>query len=77
MEVVQVAQQNGTTRYQVDSELRKDIRRDLARAVVENGWGLLELQSVTMSLEDIFLKLTTAEDAGGEVPAPAAVAVNE
>jgi len=30
--------------------------------VVQNGWGLYELQSVTMSLEDIFLKLTTAEE---------------
>jgi len=42
--------------------LRKDIRSDLARTVVQNGWGLYELQSATMSLEDIFLKLTTAEE---------------
>jgi hypothetical protein len=40
----------------------EDIRRDLARAVVMNGWGLLELHSSVMSLEDIFIKLTTAEE---------------
>ena len=43
-------------------ELRKEIRSDLARTVVQNGWGLYELQAATMSLEDIFLKLTTAEE---------------
>jgi ABC-2 type transport system ATP-binding protein len=53
---------NGRHRFQIEGELRKDIRSDLARAVVESGWGLLELQSASMSLEDIFLKLTTAED---------------
>jgi len=35
---------------------------ELARTVVQNGWGLYELQSASMSLEDIFLKLTTAEE---------------
>ena len=39
-----------------------DIRNDLARTIVQNGWSLYELQSATMSLEDIFLKLTTAEE---------------
>jgi len=59
---VKTLQQNdGRTRFQVESELKRDIRRDLARAVVQNGWGLLELHASTMSLEDIFIKLTTAE----------------
>ena len=48
--------------FQVDVDSGKDIRRDLARAVVQAGWGLLELQSENMSLEDIFIKLTTAEE---------------
>ena len=38
-----------------------DVRRDLARAVVTSGWGLLELRPMRMSLEDIFLSLTTEE----------------
>jgi ABC-2 type transport system ATP-binding protein len=54
--------QNGQHRFQIEGQLHKDIRSDLARAVVQSGWGLLELQSASMSLEDIFLKLTTAEE---------------
>jgi ABC-2 type transport system ATP-binding protein len=44
------------------------VRRELARAVVEAGWGLLELRPVRMSLEDIFLQLTT-EEHSTEAPA--------
>ena len=47
--------------YEVDSESGRDVRRDLARAVVSSGWGLLELRPMRMSLEDIFLSLTTEE----------------
>jgi hypothetical protein len=36
--------------------------------VVGRGWGLLELKSVGLSLEEIFLKLTTA-DAAATPPA--------
>ncbi len=54
--------------YEVDAERDRDIRRDLARAVVSNGWGLLELRPMRMSLEEIFLSLTTEESqAAGEV----------
>ena len=37
------------------------LRRDLARAIVGGGFGLLELRPVRMSLEEIFLSLTTEE----------------
>jgi hypothetical protein len=40
----------------------------LARAVTEQGWDLLELGTMKMSLEEIFLKLTegaTIEDLTG------------
>jgi ABC-2 type transport system ATP-binding protein len=62
VDVQTVASTDGRHRFQIDGELRKDIRSDLARIVVQNGWGLYELQAETMSLEDIFLKLTTAEE---------------
>jgi ABC-2 type transport system ATP-binding protein len=62
IDVQAVGTSDGRTRFQIEGELRKDIRSDLARAVVQNGWGLYELQSASMSLEDIFLKLTTAEE---------------
>src|SRR5262249_47166363 len=47
--------------YEVESERGHDVRRDLARAVVSSGWGLLELRPMRMSLEEIFLSLTTEE----------------
>lgn len=38
-----------------------DPRERLANMVVGAGWGLVELKSVSLSLEEIFLKLTTTE----------------
>jgi ABC-2 type transport system ATP-binding protein len=55
--------------YEVESDQGHDVRRDLARTVVANGWGLLELRPMRLSLEDIFLSLTTDESG---TPAPAA-----
>jgi len=49
-------------RYQIDSESGRDVRTEIARAIVNKGWGLLELHAENMSLEDIFIKLTTAEE---------------
>ena len=46
----------------VECELGRDIREDLARFVVEQGWGLLELRLVSMTLEDVFLRLTQHEN---------------
>ncbi|HET9943833.1 MAG TPA: ABC transporter ATP-binding protein [Terriglobia bacterium] len=57
-----VSQDAVISRFHVDVEGGRDIRRDLARMVVQRGWGLLALQSENMSLEDIFIKLTTAEE---------------
>ena len=58
--------------YEVESEKGRDLRRDLARAVVTSGWGLLELRPMRMSLEEIFLSLTT-----DETPTSPVEAVNE
>ena len=46
---------------EVESEKGRDIRRDIARAIVNRGWGLLELRPMRMSLEEIFLQVTTEE----------------
>jgi ABC-2 type transport system ATP-binding protein len=58
--------------YEVDSESGRDVRRELASTIVTRGWGLLELRPMRMSLEEIFLHLTTEESAA---PAPAAAPV--
>ncbi len=46
---------------EVESRHGTDVRREIARAVVTRGWGLLELRPMRMSLEEIFLQLTTDE----------------
>lgn len=48
--------------FLLECELGRDIRDDVARFVVGNGWGLLELKPVTMTLEDVFLRLIQHED---------------
>ncbi|MFH1485385.1 MAG: ATP-binding cassette domain-containing protein [Chloroflexota bacterium] len=49
-------------RYTVSCRSGQDIREALASTVVQSGWGLLGLQGVGLSLEEIFLKLTTREE---------------
>jgi ABC-2 type transport system ATP-binding protein len=46
---------------EVHSEKDKDVRAELARATVESGWKLYELKTSGLSLEEIFLKLTTSD----------------
>ena len=53
--------------YEVNSETGRDVRRELASTVVTRGWGLLELRPMRMSLEDIFLHLTTEDIAAAPV----------
>ena len=40
----------------------RDLRDAVSRAVIGNGWSLLSMQSSGMSLEEIFLRLTTHEE---------------
>ena len=48
--------------YSVQAQSGQDLRDTISRAIISNGWSLLSMQSVGMSLEDIFLKLTTQEE---------------
>jgi len=47
--------------YEIEAEPNRDVRKDVAKAVVNNGWGLLELRPMRLSLEEIFLQLTTED----------------
>lgn len=49
-------------RYLAHSELGVEVRAKLASTVVASGWDLVRLEGVNMSLEEIFLRLTTEED---------------
>ena len=62
--------------FEVESERGRDIRRDLAREIVTRGWGLLELRPMRMSLEEVFLQVTTEEvDAAATAPGDGAARV--
>jgi ABC-2 type transport system ATP-binding protein len=63
-------QRQAITGYEVESESGRDVRRQLAATVVGKGWGLLELRPVRLSLEEVFLQVTT-EDAAALDAAPA------
>ena len=39
-----------------------DLRVELAKQVAENGWGLVEMRAMGLSLEEIFLRLTTEDE---------------
>ncbi|HYK91690.1 MAG TPA: ATP-binding cassette domain-containing protein [Acidobacteriota bacterium] len=47
--------------FNVECKLDTDLRRTLASVVVTQGWGLLELKGVSLSLEDVFINLVTKE----------------
>ena len=48
--------------YAIDCAIGADVREALARTIVNNSWGLLELRPYGMSLEEVFIKLTTKEE---------------
>ena len=50
------------SRYNIESSSGTDIREAIAQMVVTNNWGLLQLNVVPMSLEEIFLELTGGGD---------------
>jgi ABC-2 type transport system ATP-binding protein len=66
--VVRVREERELASFEVDALAGQDLRAELARAVVQGGFDLLGLQEVGMSLEQVFLHLTTSEPIE---PAPA------
>jgi len=72
LKVTPADRQGSAAGFEIDVEAGRDVRRDLSREVVGSGWGLLELRPLRISLEDIFLELTTDEPRQEpEVPADA------
>ena len=76
--VNKVARKNGhggRGSWEVETGKEPNIRSEIARAVVDAGWGLYEIRSVGLSLEEVFLKLTgsDSEEADGS-PEPAEAA---
>jgi ABC-2 type transport system ATP-binding protein len=64
--VTRVVRENGhsqRTAWQVETANDAAIRSHVARTVIERGWALYEIRPIGLSLEDIFLKLTSKEEA--------------
>jgi ABC-2 type transport system ATP-binding protein len=57
----QVGSDDGIFRYQLTSPQRENIAEQLFHFVVENRWSLTELHQESVSLEDVFLRLTRSE----------------
>jgi ABC-2 type transport system ATP-binding protein len=54
--------EDGRHTYTIQAQAGKDLRDEISQAVISNGWSLRGLQMVGMSLEEIFLRLTTQEE---------------
>jgi ABC-2 type transport system ATP-binding protein len=52
--------------YEIEAEANRDVRTDVARAVVQQGLGLLELRPTRITLEEVFLQLTTEDLMDGQ-----------
>ena len=55
------ATNNGGNQYLIECALRSNLQDKIAKLALENNWGIVELKPVSMTLEDIFLKLTLEE----------------
>jgi ABC-2 type transport system ATP-binding protein len=67
---VQTVKEDGSAPGQVvtcviESKKDRDVRKDVAAAVVRQNWGLLELRPVDLTLEDVFVRLVTEEKESG------------
>ncbi len=60
--------QSGSTKdefsYIVEADKELDVRKPIFNKLAEHGFPILELKSLSLSLEDIFLQLTTSETKG-------------
>jgi ABC-2 type transport system ATP-binding protein len=55
-------EENGApSNYTVECKLETDLRSVLAKEIISEGWELLELRGVSLSLEDVFINLVTQE----------------
>jgi ABC-2 type transport system ATP-binding protein len=67
----------GRYKVQVESAPGNDPGRDIAAIVVGSGLGLYEMRRTQVSLEDVFLQLTTEEKIGDSLETAKAVEATE
>ena len=54
---------DGVGVYNIETASGADLREQISNLVLQRGWGLLRLQPIQMSLEEIFLRLTEPDQA--------------
>jgi ABC-2 type transport system ATP-binding protein len=54
--------ENASGEFIIQIKGTADIREELAKTIVQNGWGLLEMRPLTHTLEDVFLKVISTEE---------------
>ena len=54
---------DGVGIYNIETTSGADLREEISNLVLQQGWGLLRLQPIQMSLEEIFLRLTEPDQA--------------
>jgi ABC-2 type transport system ATP-binding protein len=62
--VLQRAEREDFLPFIVDARPNVQASEKIAKTIVENGWGLTNLTPLPMTLEEIFLELTTEENLG-------------
>jgi len=70
--VVPKDSRDGRHLFEIESLQGRQIRPELAKAIVSAGWGLTELRAVGLSLEEIFLQLTGGEKTEKDAAEPVA-----
>jgi ABC-2 type transport system ATP-binding protein len=58
---VNIEKDNDIINYFIESEKEVDVRRSIFFAMAKLGYPILEMKSLDMTLEDIFIQLTTKE----------------
>jgi len=63
---IEKTEMNNKHQIMLESDVKSDVRKDIARTIVENKWDLFELRNVSMTIEEIFMKYTAGEKVYGE-----------
>ena len=61
---IQRSQRENSIPYIVDAKPNSKASELISKTIIENGWGLTNLTPLPMTLEEIFLELTTEEELG-------------
>jgi len=61
---LQRAERENIASFIVDARPNANAAEKVARVIIDNGWGLSNLTPLPMTLEEIFLELTTEENLG-------------